>query len=375
MLRMRGSLTSTANTNHPVRVACLAACKQYGSVPAVDGISFEVPQGEILAVVGPSGCGKTTLLRLLAGFETPDAGAVSLGERVVAGPGAWVPPEDRHVGMVFQDYALFPHMSVAQNVEFGIKGWDRESRIRRVAELLELVHLTHLAHRKPHELSGGEQQRVALVRSLAPRPSALFLDEPFSNLDTGLRVEMREEVREIVRTFGVTTVHVTHDQEEALFMGARVAVMRRGKLEQLGTPEEVYHRPRTRFVAGFMGVADFLPATITSEGLSSEVGVLSPSANDAYPQGSKVDVLVRPDMISLSLESRGESSGVAKVQERIFRGLDYLYTLSLPSGLLLHSIQATTVRFDVGQRVGITINPGQGPLCFPVDGVHETSPM
>jgi iron(III) transport system ATP-binding protein len=331
-------------------------------VKAVDDVSLTVEPGHILSVVGPSGCGKTTLLRLLAGFESPDEGEVDLGDRLVAGLGVWVPPEARQVGMVFQDYALFPHMTVAQNVEFGLMGWPKPEREARVNGLLEMVHLAGLAQRRPHQLSGGEQQRVALVRSLAPRPVAIFMDEPFSNLDTNLREELRQEVKSIVGQFGTTTIHVTHDQEQALYMGDEVAVMRAGRLEQVGPPEEVFHRPASPFVASFLGMADFLPVVVGDEGLSTEVGFLK--GESGFSSGAQARLMLRPDQVGME----PSSDGGCFVEERAFRGLDYLYTLVLPSGTRLHSLQHHGVYYSAGDGVKVSIRMSNPPICFKADG-------
>jgi len=240
--------------------------------PAVDGLSLRVTEGEILALLGPSGCGKTTTLRLIAGLESPDAGTITLRGQIVAGPGRAVPPEERGVGIVFQDYALFPHLTVADNVAFGLP---RAARRSRVEAVLELVGLGGFGPRYPHELSGGQQQRVALARALAPAPALLLLDEPFSNLDADLRAQMRDEVERILRTSGTTAVFVTHDQEEAFTLADRVGVLLAGRIEQLAPPQELYHRPATRFVAAFVGAADFLPGVVTAQGIVTEVGTFA----------------------------------------------------------------------------------------------------
>ena len=241
--------------------------------PAVDGLSLVVAEGEIVALLGPSGCGKTTTLRLIAGFETPDAGTVSLRGEMVAGPGSFVPPETRGVGIVFQDYALFPHLSVEDNVGFGLDRLTRAARRARVAEVLELVGLGDFGRRYPHELSGGQQQRVAVARALAPAPALLLLDEPFSNLDADLRAQMREEIEIILRKTKTTAIFVTHDQEEAFALADRVGVLWHGRIEQLAAPETVYHHPASQFVAEFVGAADFLPGVVTSEGIVTELGI------------------------------------------------------------------------------------------------------
>ena len=244
---------SAVATAAPLRLTGLQ--KSFGSTRAVDGVDLEVEAGSICALLGPSGCGKTTTLRLIAGLEQPDGGEIAIGERVLCGNGTFVPPEKRRIGMVFQDYALFPHLDVAGNVGYGLgRRPDRE----RVAEVLELVGLSHEADRPVHELSGGQQQRVALARALAPTPELILLDEPFSNLDAGLRDRLRQEVRDILSRARVTALFVTHDQAEALSIAETVAVMRDGKVAQLGTPEEIYSRPGSRWVAGFLGEVEVL---------------------------------------------------------------------------------------------------------------------
>ena len=349
-------------------IQCQGLAKSFSSTFAVRDVSLTLQAGEILALVGPSGSGKTTLLRLLAGFEVPDAGEIVLNGDRVAGPGAWSPPESRRLGMVFQDYALFPHMTVSQNVAFGLKGMSRRAGARRARQMLELVSLDHLAQRYPYELSGGEQQRAALARSLAPRPLALLLDEPFSNVDPQLRLQLRGGVRNILRSSGVTAVYVTHDQEEALFMGDRVAVLNSGTLEQVGSPEEIFHHPRTRFVARFLGIADFIRGRTTEDGLVTEIGVLQPEVR--VPTGTEVDVMIRPDDVGIQQSSTGRG----RVVSRVFRGMHYLYGLSLPSGAVVHSLQHHTAYYEQGSPVDIYIEPDETLTCF-VTGSLETGPV
>ncbi|MSQ11555.1 MAG: ABC transporter ATP-binding protein [Dehalococcoidia bacterium] len=325
--------------------------KWYDSTRGVEGLSFSVQEGELLALVGPSGCGKTTTLRLIAGFERPDAGVIRLGGQVVAGPGAFAPPEKRRVSMVFQDYALFPHLTVAENVAFGlVKG---ERRPERVRELLTLVGLRGMEQRRPHELSGGEQQRVALARALAPRPQVVLLDEPFSNLHANLRAQVRAEVRDILRASGTTAILVTHDQEEALLMGDLIAVQRDGKVEQIDTPERIFHTPASRFVARFMGMADFV-------GLGRVGGAL---AQRGPVSAGEVEVMVRPD--DLLLEP--SDGGTGHVAGRVFQGATYLYEVAIGPALRLHCSMPHTERYPVGTRVAVRLNPAHPPLCF-VDG-------
>ena len=346
-----------AMADHPV-IQCCGVSKFFGATRAVRDVSLALQTGEILALVGPSGSGKTTFLRLVAGFDMPDSGTVALEGRSVAGDGSWVPPEARRLGMVFQDYALFPHMTVGQNVTFGLKQWPRRARERRAREMLDMVRLSHLTEQHVHQLSGGEQQRVALARSLAPNPLALLLDEPFSNLDSRLRVQLRAEVKSILRSNGVTAVYVTHDQEEALFMGNRVAVMNGGSLEQVDTPESIFHHPRTRFVAQFLGIADFIPGRTSGDGIVTEIGVLH--SHRRLPPGTDIEVAVRPDDVAI----RHSHTGLGRVVNRVFRGMDYLYAVSLPSGNVVHSLQHHAVFYQQATSVDIFLAPNQTLTCF-----------
>ncbi len=345
-------------------VHCVGLIKSFGDVQAVRNLDLTVQSREILALLGPSGCGKTTILRLIAGFETPDAGSITIGGRLVVGDGVYLPPEQRRVGMVFQNYALFPHLTVVENVAYGLK--KSKERSKRVQEALALVELNGLEERWPHELSGGQQQRVALARALAPQPAVLLLDEPFSNLDAGKRVQVREDVREILKASEVTALFVTHDQEEALFMGDRVAVINAGQLEQVGTPEEVYQAPATRFVAEFFGPSGFLPAQVTPHGLETELGVqLQPLA---LPPGTWVDVLMRPDDLTLYPDPQG----AARIIRSIFRGMDYLYEVVLPSGRVIQCLGPHTARYAAGTPVRVALTPGHALTWF-LNG-HESHP-
>jgi iron(III) transport system ATP-binding protein len=312
---------------------------------AVDNLSLTVAEGEILALLGPSGCGKTTTLRLIAGFETPDAGTVAVRGVVVAGPGRMVAAENRGIGIVFQDYALFPHLSVADNVAFGLQQLPRAMRRQRVDQILEMVDLAGLARRFPHELSGGQQQRVAVARALAPAPALMLLDEPFSNLDADLRAQMRDEVERVLRSTGTTAIFVTHDQEEAFTLADRVGVLNRGRIEQIAAPEDVYHHPATRFVAEFVGAADFLPGEVTSEGIATEIGVFSNV--DRLEPGERVQVMIRPDDITFV----PQSDGAGILTRRYFRGSETLYCIRLPSGDRVHSSQPSSATFSTGMRV------------------------
>ena len=326
---------------------------------AVDDVSFDVPAGQILALLGPSGCGKTTTLRLVAGFERLDEGTITIGAETVAAPGRHVPPERRQIGMVFQDYAIFPHLSVGENVAFGLGGGRRERAVRQET-LLDFVGLTGLGERMPHELSGGQQQRVALARALAPGPRALLLDEPFSNLDAALRADVRAEVRALLRQTRTTTLFVTHDQEEALFLGDRVAVMRAGRIEQSGTPESVFLRPKTRFVAAFLGQTDFLEGTVVRGGVESTMGKLL--LRPEVPAGSRVAVALRPDAVNVAPAAPDEAN--ARIVSRQFLGIAYLYRLVLRDGSTLHSWQPHSVNLREGESVRATLAEGHVPPVF-----------
>ena len=326
---------------------------------AVQSLSLDVRHGEILALLGPSGCGKTTTLRLIAGLERPDRGEIRLNGRTVAGSSAWVAPEKRGIGLVFQDYALFPHLTVAKNVAFPLNGAPNREKADRVEEMLNLVHLEGLGARYPHELSGGQQQRVALARALAPSPALVLLDEPFSNLDADSRGAMRGHVRSILKEIGATAVFVTHDQEEALFMGDRVAVMNRGRLEQVGTPEELWSNPATRFVAEFLGLPCFLPALVTQFGLQTEIGLqIQPCP---LPLGSHLDLLVRPDDLAITPDPQGNG----RVARAVFRGMDYLYDIELPSGHVVQTLGRHNDAMAPGSRVRVELDPGHHLSCFP----------
>jgi len=298
--------------------------------PAVANLSLDVVRGETVALLGPSGCGKTTLLRLIAGFDAPDAGTVTVAGKVVAGDGIFVAPEARRIGFVFQDYALFPHLDVFSNIAFGLKGMPRSERRERVREVMDLVGLTVFARRYPVQLSGGQQQRVALARALAPQPDVLLLDEPFSNLDAALREGTRQEVRRILGRSGATTLLVTHDQEEAMTFADRLAVMRAGRLEQEGEPEVTYRNPRTAFVAGFLGRTNLLRGEAQGETVHTVLGEI---ALLGKARGS-VLVSVRPEDLQLTPTSQADSETAGTrvvIQERIFQGHDRLYRVS-PDG-------------------------------------------
>lgn len=324
----------------------------------VHQLDLDVYAGEILALLGPSGCGKTTSLRLIAGFERPDSGSIAINDQTAAGDGLFVPPEKRGVGMVFQDYALFPHLTIHENVGFGLHNKPKPEANEIVTSMLELVGLQQFASRYPHELSGGQRQRIALARALAPQPFLLLLDEPFSNLDADLRTQMRVEVRQILKSINATAIFVTHDQEEALYLGDRIALMNHGRVEQIGHPEEIFHQPATRFVAEFMGGTDFLPGVVGEEAIETEIGLLPQKVD--LPIGTAVEIAMRYDDLSFELNPHSAS----QVEVRHFRGALNIYSLRLPSGQTVQAYKNHTDIISPGTPVDVRIDPGHELAVF-----------
>ena len=330
--------------------------KSFGAERAVEGVSLEVAAGELLTFLGPSGCGKTTTLRMIAGLEEPTTGSITLAGETVAADGAFVPPEARDVGIVFQNFALFPHLTVRENIAFGLSDVDAATTAARVDDLLELVEMTDHGAKTPDQLSGGQKQRVALARSLAPEPDVLLLDEPFSNLDVRLRVEMREEVRRILKAAGVTAVSVTHDQEEALSISDRVAVMHDGGIEQVGRPESVFERPESKFVASFLGRASFLEGQLREGQVKTGVGRFNAATLEGYNttyDGAPVDVLVRPDDLRATPADAAVADGV--VVSRQYVGPSFIYRVELDSGGAVHCLHNHVEEFDLDEPVSIDL--------------------
>jgi iron(III) transport system ATP-binding protein len=325
---------------------------------AVKNLDLEIHEGELLALLGPSGCGKTTTLRLIAGLERPDGGTVSIRGKKMADGATFVPPEKRGVGIVFQDLALFPHLSVMDNVGFGLHQLNKAERRGRALEDLSLVGLENLGERYPHELSGGQRQRVALARAIAPRPAVILLDEPFSNLDEDLRLQLREDVRAILEEVGATVVFVTHDQEEAMHMGNRIAVMNHGSIIQIGEPEEIFSHPKSRFVAEFLGQTEFLPGTIVPGGIETELGHF-PQQVDLQP-GTEVEIALRADDITFVRHTEGTSI----VVDRQFRGAFSLYRLQLPTGRRIYAMTNHSSDFRPGDKVRVRLDPGHRLAVF-----------
>lgn len=316
--------------------------KSFEGTTVIEDCRLEVGWGEMVSLLGPSGCGKTTLLRIIAGLERADRGTIHIAGTQVAGNGTWVRPEDRNVGMVFQDWALFPHLDVARNVGYGVP---RAKRAAEVAKTLELVNLPGMQSRMPETLSGGQQQRVALARALAPQPTALLLDEPFSNLDSALRREVRTEVRQLLQSTGMTAVFVTHDREEALVLGDRVAVMDAGRIVQIGSPAEIYQKPANPWVAAFIGEVSMYPADADGPVAHSDFG--SVPLLDAH-QGP-VDVAVRPEDVDLRPDVGGTATHT--VEDFEFQGADSMVAVANPAGIRLLARVSGTQSFAPGDRV------------------------
>ena len=326
---------------------------RYGAVAVVQALSCQVAQGRIGCLLGPSGCGKTTVLRAIAGFEPVATGEIRLRGKVVSRPNWALAPERRLVGMVFQDFALFPHLSVADNVAFGIRKLGAAQRDARVAELLELVGLGAYARVYPHQLSGGQQQRVALARAIAPRPNLLLMDEPFSSMDVELREQLAREVRGILRHEGITAVLVTHDQMEAFAMADEIGVMQRGRLEQWGSAYDLYHRPVSRFVADFIGQGVLLPGKVLNANqVETELGIITGKVAPDMAPDTAVDVLVRPDDIIHD----DASPRLTQVCDKAFRGAEFLYTLCLSSGAKILSLVPSHHDHAIGERIGIRVD-------------------
>jgi len=341
-------------------ILCLEGIsKKYSrqGIPAVNQVSLTLPEGHLLSLLGPSGCGKTTLLRLIAGFEQLLQGQITIAGKVVANQIVYLPPEKRDVGMVFQDYALFPHLNVAQNIAFGLKqnrGVSTTKLKKQVQSALELVGLEGLENRYPHELSGGQQQRVAVARAIAPRPNLILLDEPLSNLDVQVRLRLRTELRDILKTSGIAAVFVTHDQEEALSISDSVAVMQQGHLEQQDIPETVYNHPASRFVAEFVTQGNFISAYRGSQGWETEVGTfpLHSWQVSEEVQGNYGDLMIRQEDIILTPDETSEII----VRDREFLGREHCYRLQLPSGMELKVRTDQKQLFPPQTPVKLTVN-------------------
>lgn len=337
---------------------------RYDDTVVVRDLSFELHAGRIACLLGPSGCGKTTVLRAIAGFEPVYAGDIRVNGETISRAGYARPPEHRGLGMVFQDYALFPHLSVADNIVFGLRKHSRADKSATTARLLELVGLHGMGERFPHELSGGQQQRVALARALAPQPPLILLDEPFSNLDVDLRERLSHEVRDILKAAGTAAILVTHDQHEAFAMGECIGVMNHGQVLQCASPHELYHEPASRFVADFIGQGVFLNGrTLDDERIETEIGRMLSTRPLDVPSGTPVDVLLRPD--DVVPDDLGSMEGT--VLDRAFKGAEILYTLALPSGTELLALFPSHRNHEPGDTVRIHLD-AEHVIAFPHHG-------
>lgn len=325
----------------------------YNGDVVVENASFQLLEGQIGCLLGPSGCGKSTLLRAIAGFETLMSGEIWMDDVMIAVPSYGLNPEHRKIGMVFQDIALFPHLTIAQNVAFGLSAWSSESAEERVAYLLDLVGLSGFQARYPHSLSGGQQQRVALARAIAPKPKLLLMDEPFSGLDAKLREELVPDIREILQHEKMSALLVTHDQMEAFTMADQLFVMDAGVIHQTGSPYQIYHEPETRFVASFIGHGDFLPATVCgADCVHSDLGNVRGNLEHGFADNSEVDLLVRPDDILHD----DESEFVGMIVNKWFRGSHFLYRVKLSSGKVVYCFASSHHNHSIGQDIGLSVH-------------------
>jgi iron(III) transport system ATP-binding protein len=322
----------------------------YGENLIVKDISFGLTKGSIGCLLGHSGCGKTTVLRAIAGFEEVVDGTISIKDTVVSKKGWSLPPEKRNIGMVFQDYALFPHLTVYENIALGLRKIERAEKLKTITKMLNTVRLTDVRNCYPHELSGGQQQRVALARALAPMPELLLLDEPFSNLDVDLREKLSMEVREILKEYGVTALMVTHNQHEAFAMADEIGVMRYGGIQQWDTAHNIYHKPANSFVADFVGEGVILHGIVMNhKEVKTGIGTLKGNLPDQYVEGCIVDILIRPEDIIHD----DVSPMKAEVVHKAFRGANILYTLLLDSGDKVMSLAPSHHEHPVGMKIGI----------------------
>ncbi len=356
-------MASTSDTSSPTSQAPMLelqniTCGYQSNAPTVQNLSLHLQPGNILCLLGPSGCGKTTTLRAIAGFEKLSAGEIRLQSEMLASTSVHLPPEQRRVGMVFQEYALFPHMTVEENVAFGLYHWQASDRQSRVQVMLDLVGLQSLEQRFPHELSGGQQQRVAIARALAPKPLMLLLDEPFSNLDPDMTIKMRKELYRVLRQTQTTAILVTHDHEEAFAMADQVAVMKDGVLVQCDAPETIYQQPSCAFVAEFIGQANTIPGIIQGSQVETELGPMTNQSD--FESGSRVLVMVRPDDIQFT----PSETGSGRIESRQFQGSQTLYAIRLKSGQLIHCCMKPIPVYNIETSVMVHITTSH-TILFP----------
>ena len=325
----------------------------YDEYAILKQVSFTLQPGSIGCILGPSGCGKTTVLRSIAGFEPIVDGNIFIDHKKVSSKGFSIAPEKRNIGMIFQDFALFPHLSVTDNIRFGLNSWSTREQTERVQELLAMIGMPAYGQAFPHQLSGGQQQRVALARAMAPRPGLLLMDEPFSSMDIELREQLAREVRNILKQETITAILVTHDQNEAFALADEICVMNEGEIQQQDTGYNLYHKPANRFVADFIGQGVIIPATVESRGqVRTELGRIDGDVPDTSPKGSLVDVLIRPDDVIHD----DESTETALVVEKSFRGADFLYFLRMDSGIEVLCLAPSHHNHKINERIGIRLN-------------------
>ena len=345
-------------------IECHKISKRFGDVNVLDNLTLTVESGEIMSVLGPSGAGKTTMLRTVAGFESLNSGEIRIQGELASSKSIHKPPELRQVGMVFQNYALFPHMTISKNIEFGIKKLTFKERKSRLSYMLDLTKLTGLENRYPHELSGGQQQRVALARTLAPSPVVILLDEPFSNLDASLRLDVRKELENILRENRTTTIFVTHDREDSFAMADRVAVIREGTVDQIDTPDRLYHSPETPFVAIMSGTATFISAEIRGDKAITEIGELPYIVASKSPmKNEKAMLMVRAHDFDVSRRSKT----TCKIVAREFRGDEVMLTVKFDSGTTIQCKQHHSLKMNPTTQVGLTPSSPHPFLVFPFD--------
>lgn len=333
----------------------------YQSQTVLTSVSFAIEPGEIACLLGPSGCGKTTVLRAIAGFIAPQAGEIRLGDQVISNADRVVPPEQRGMGMVFQDYALFPHLSIADNIAFGLRRMAGSEKQRRIREVLDLVELPDLSKRYPHELSGGQQQRVALARALAPDPRLLLMDEPFSNLDTDLRRQLSQEVRQILKRRGIAAIMVTHDQQEAFTLSDRIGILSAGRVQQWGTPEALYYQPATPEVAAFVGKGELFQGRVCEDtAVETELGLLEFAEPLEVGDGDEVQLFLRPGDLYLSHEG-GVPGEICSAE---FQGSQTLYRIRLHSGREIEVLEQGLHRYNEGEKISVHVHAHR-PILFP----------
>lgn len=333
----------------------------YQDKPVLERLNLTLSEGELACLLGPSGCGKTSLLRAIAGFETITEGDIRLQGELISSASQTLPAEQRHIGMMFQYFALFPHLDTAQNIQFGIRHLPRKERQSRTRQLLQLVNLPGIEQRYPHTLSGGQQQRVALARALAPRPTLLLMDEPFSSMDNDLREEIAREVRTILKQEGMTALLVTHDQNEAFAMADQIAILNAGRIEQTGPAHCLYQRPLTRFVADFIGEGSFLRAEASSDRrVSTLLGNVDASA-DTRSLNGPLEIMLRPEDIALS-DTREGGLHEGTVVESLFRGTAYLYSIKLADGQIVKAAHNGQIPYPAGQRLGVSLKTDHAPV-------------